>query len=424
MNTTMNVLLLGGGGRECALARRFAHSPLLGQLYIAPGNAGTAVYGRNISLDITDGQAVADACRELKVGLLVVGPEAPLVAGVADTVRCQCPGTAVFGPDADGAALEGSKIFAKEFMTRHGVPTAPFIAVDSSNIAEAEEYLRGLSYPAVIKADGLCGGKGSVIVDSLADAQATLHDMLGGRFGDASRRVIIEDYLPGRECSVFVLTDGKDFAVLPVARDYKRAGDGDTGPNTGGMGAVSPVEYADSKFMERVAERVILPTVQGLQSDDIPYCGVLYLGLMEVGGEPYLLEYNVRMGDPETAVVLERTTGDVLRAFYSVARGAAREVCLGIAENAAVAVVVAAKGYPGAVKTGAPVTVEAQPETGAAVLLGGAVKGADGVARVASGRVATVVGVDKDIFNARLIAYRTADTVKFLDASMRRDIAF
>ena len=323
-----------------------------------------------------------------------------------------------------GAALEGSKIFAKEFMTRHGVPTAPFIVVDSSNIAEAEEYLRGLSYPAVIKADGLCGGKGSVIVDSLADAQATLHDMLGGRFGDASRRVIIEDYLPGRECSVFVLTDGKDFAVLPVARDYKRAGDGDTGPNTGGMGAVSPVEYADSTFMERVAERVILPTVQGLQSDGIPYRGVLYLGLMEVGGEPYLLEYNVRMGDPETAVVLERTTGDVLRAFYSVARGAAREVCLGIAENAAVAVVVAAKGYPGAVKTGAPVTVETQPETGAAVLLGGAVKGADGVARVASGRVATVVGVDKDIFNARLIAYRTADTVKFLDASMRRDIAF
>lgn len=347
-----------------------------------------------------------------------------MVAGVADTVRCQCPGTAVFGPDADGAALEGSKILAKEFMTRHGVPTAPFMVADSSNIAEAEEYLRGLAYPAVIKADGLCGGKGSVIVDSLADARATLCDMLDGRFGDASRRVIIEDYLPGRECSVFVLTDGKDFAVLPVARDYKRAGDGDTGPNTGGMGAVSPVDYADSTFMERVAERVILPTVRGLQSDGIPYRGVLYLGLMEVGGEPYLLEYNVRMGDPETAVVLERTTGDVLRAFYSVARGVAREVCLGVADNAAVAVVVATKDYPGAVKTGATVTVEAPPEAGAEVLLGGAVIGADGAVHVASGRVATVVGVGKDISEARLKAYRTADTVKYLDASMRRDIAF
>lgn len=417
-------MLLGGGGRESALARAFFGSELLYRLYIAPGNAGTAEYGENIELDITDVSEVAVACRRYGVDLLVVGPEAPLVAGVGDEVRRQCPNTAVFGPGEAGAVLEGSKVYAKRFMAANGIPTADYISVDSGSIDAGLEYIRRSPMPIVIKADGLCGGKGSVVATSREEAESVLRLMLSGQFGAASRSVVIEQYLQGRECSVFVLTDGKDYAMLPVARDYKRAYNGDSGPNTGGMGAISPVGYVTDAFMRKVEDRVVKPTLHGLQTAGIDYRGVLYLGLMAVQDDPYLLEYNVRMGDPETSVVLARTRGDVLSAFFSVANGLAGMIDLSEGEDAAVAVVMAAEGYPGTILKDVKVEIDATDNEEAYLLAGGICKDAAGNMAVSAGRAVTAVGIGTDVEQARQKAYQVLEKVSFLGAWYRSDIAF
>ena len=417
----LTVLTLGGGGREAALVRRFAACDSCGAQYAAPGNDSTALFAGNISLDINDGEAVAVVCRLLAVDFLMIGPEAPLAAGVADTVRRLCPDTAVLGPGADGARLESSKAFAKAFMRRHGIPTAPATVVKADNIAEAKDLFARCEWPIVLKADGLCGGKGSIIVRDRKEAEQTLRRMLGGQFGDASRTVVIEDFLRGRECSVFVVTDGANHLVLPAARDYKRACDGDRGPNTGGMGAVSPVPGLTAEFLEKVEQRITLPTLAGLRAEGVAYRGILYLGLISVGGEPYVLEYNVRLGDPETAVVLPRTGGDVLRAFYDAACGRMESAYLPPSNDAAVAVIRAAEGYPGPVRNGLPVVVGALPQD-AYVLLGGAVTGQDGALLTAAGRVATAVAVAPDIATAAARAARAAEAVAFAGAHNRTDI--
>lgn len=420
---SLRVLILGAGGREVALARDFAQSPLLESLFIAPGNAGTAEYGTNINVDVHDNKSVVETCQQNEIDLLVVGPEAPLVHGVADAVRCQCPKTSVFGPGADGAKLEGSKAFAKDFMRFYGIPTSPYMVVNKKNEVRGVGYINASPMPIVIKADGLCGGKGVVVAKDRDQAKDALHKMLYGEFGEASETVVVEQFIDGKECSVFVMTDGESFTILPVARDYKRAYDGDNGSNTGGMGAVSPVSYADKAFMDKVVKHIIAPTLKALKDKDILYRGVIYLGLVEKDGQPYVLEYNVRFGDPETSVVLARTGGDILRACYSVARGCAHEVCLKALPDVAVAVVVATTDYPGRVKKGAEVVVDKESRADTTVLLGGASVDADGKAIVVSGRVATIVATGQTIVEARKKAYAAVKNVAFTNARYRTDIA-
>ena len=318
------VLLLGSGGRECAMAAAIAESKLLRKLYIAPGNAGTAAYGTNVpELNPAKHEAVSEFIASHGVTLLVCGPEAPLVDGLVDYLQedARHPDLLIVGPDKAGAHLEGSKEYSKEFMRRHGIPTASYETFGPQDIEEAEEFLDQLSAPFVLKADGLAAGKGVLICQDRKEAEEGLGQLFSGMFGSRGQRIVIEEFLEGIECSVFVATDGTDYCVLPVAKDYKRVGDGDTGPNTGGMGAVSPVPFADEAFMQRVEERIIRPTLEGLQEEGIQYVGFLFIGLMNVAGDPYVIEYNCCLGDPETEVVLPRIESDFLDLLIAMATG-------------------------------------------------------------------------------------------------------
>jgi len=350
----MNILIIGSGGREHAFAWKLKQSSKLDKLFIAPGNAGTAGLGQNLDIESTDFASIRQAVLSHHIGMVLVGPEIPLVAGIHDFFLsdAQLKEIPVIGPCREGARLEGSKEFAKEFMVRNGIPTAKYFTVNQGNLEEGIGFLRHLSAPYVLKADGLAAGKGVLIVDNLEEAIDSLKEMLNGLFGTASSTVVIEEFLSGVECSVFVLTDGIHYKILPEAKDYKRIGEGDTGLNTGGMGAISPVPFATKEFMQKVEDRMVKPSIAGLQREGIEFKGFLFLGLMNCQGEPYLIEYNVRMGDPETEAVLLRVQSDLVDLFEGVARGTLDEKELVTDPGTAVTVMVVAGGYPGSYEKG------------------------------------------------------------------------
>jgi len=419
----MNILLLGSGGREHTIAYKLAQSEKCKKLFIAPGNAGTAKCGTNVSLDIMDFPTVASFVRENEVKMVVVGPEAPLVAGISDYFAADevLKKVTVVGPSRQGAMLEGSKDYAKEFMMRHSIPTARYRSFDKESINEGIRFLHELKAPYVLKADGLAAGKGVVILSTVEEAEKELREMLeGAKFGDASAKVVIEEFLSGIELSVFVLTDGKHYKLLPSAKDYKRIGDGDTGLNTGGMGSVSPVPFADKEFMSKVESRIVQPTVKGLIEEGIDYKGFIFIGLMNCGGDPYVIEYNVRMGDPETQSVFPRIKSDVVELFEAVGQGTLNKVSLDINYRTAASVVLVAGGYPGKYRKGDVIEgIETVSE--ATVFHAGTAK-KEGKTVTSGGRVLAVTAIDENLPAALLKAYQEAEKITFDGKYNRHDI--
>ena len=421
----MNILLLGSGGREHALAWRIARSPRLSQLFIAPGNPGMSLYGTCMPrIGVTDFAAIAALIRREHIELLVVGPEVPLVEGIVDYLHGEAGLTdlLIVGPDAKGAQLEGSKDFSKAFMQRYGIPTAAYRTFDKSTLSEAIDYLKTLQPPYVLKADGLAAGKGVIISESLEEAERELRGLLSGRFGSASTRVVIEEYLHGIECSVFIATDGSDWRVLPVAKDYKRIGEGDTGLNTGGMGSVSPVVFADEAFMQRVEERVIRPTIEGLRAEGIDYRGFIFAGLMNVGGDPYVIEYNCRMGDPETESVMLRIDSDFVELLERMARGHLDDYHLEESSQYAATVVLVSEGYPESYAKGIPISYPHAPTFDSLLFHAGTSCDDSGHLVTSGGRVLTASCLGSTLAEALERCYKLADRVQYTGKTLRRDI--
>lgn len=418
----MNVLLLGSGGRESALAWKIAQSELCDSLFIAPGNGGTPQYGTNVALSPMNFPEIEAFVDQNAIEVLVVGNEDPLVAGITDYMHLHRPSLLVVGPSREGARLEGSKDFAKEFMTEMGIPTARYRSFTAETIEDGYRFLEELQPPYVLKADGLAAGKGVLILPTLEEARKELKEMLGGMFGQSSATVVIEEFLSGIECSVFVLTDGTGaYHILPVAKDYKRVGEGDTGPNTGGMGAVSPVPFADDIFMTKVEDRIIKPTVKGLLDRGIEYRGFIFFGLINVGGDPMVIEYNVRMGDPETEVVIPRIKSDLLDLMRMAAEGCLGESSIEIDPRTATTVMLVSGGYPGHYEKGLPITGLDKVSETIPFQAGTALKD-DGTLVTSGGRVMALTSFGDSITDALRGSYKAAEEVKFEGKYYRRDI--
>lgn len=421
----MNILLLGSGGRECALSWKLSQSPLCKKLFIATGNAGTAAYGTNVSIGINDFEALKHFCLSEKIDILFPGSEEPLVSGVYDFFKKDelLKHIIIPGPSKEGAQLEGSKAFSKKLMARHHIPTAAYAEFDESNFEEGLQYLEKHSTPIVLKADGLAAGKGVVITSDIAEAKEVFTDMIrNAQFGDASKTVVVEQFLTGIELSVFAFTDGKHYVLLPEAKDYKRVGEGDTGPNTGGMGAISPVPFAQGDFMQKVIERIVEPTINGLRSENIIYNGFVFFGLINVGGDPYVIEYNCRMGDPETEVVMPRLENDLVELVLKMNEQKLDEVSIQHSPKAAATVMLVSAGYPGDYPKGKPISGLEKVQD--SILFHAGTKNNDGQIETSGGRVIAITSLADDLKSALANSYKNAELVQFEGKNFRKDIGF
>jgi phosphoribosylamine---glycine ligase len=419
----MTILLIGAGGREHALAWKIAQSVRCKKLFIAPGNPGTALHGENVGLDVLDFNAVAAFVKQNQVNMVVVGPEEPLVKGMADffAADSSLKDVLFIGPGSEGARLEGSKAFAKAFMGRHNIPTAAYRDFTCDTLEQGKDFLGQLQAPYVLKADGLAAGKGVIISNDLQEARDTLEEMLcSDMFGGASAKVVVEEFLKGRELSVFVVTDGKNYCMLPAAKDYKRVGEADTGPNTGGMGAVSPVPFAGKDFMDKVEERIVKPTIKGLQQENIPYTGFIFFGLMEVKGDPFVIEYNVRMGDPETEAVIPRLESDLLSLLEAAGRGTLDQATVTFSSLSAATVMLVSGGYPGEFEKG--FEIKDLDVCRNSLLFYAGMKQDGDILRTSGGRVVAVTTLAKDLPAALDVSYKNALVIDFRGKYFRRDI--